>query len=395
MSIEKRHTGIELLRMAAMLMIVTMHFLSHSGNLLEPGTPFSLAAATGTILENLCLGAVNAYVLISGYYGSRGNYKPSRTIRFLCRIWFYSLLIPLVLLLFHQHTKFQEGVYGIIYYLFPIETDHYWFATSFLLLMLFSPFLNVAVKFLFRKKFQIALIGIFILLSGIKSICMLSFEGFDRYGYDFSWFVFVYLFGAYAGKYDSQGLLAVFKAKRKNAALLFLLSAGLGMAIQFVMWELGQMIPDWKETFGYCFTVPYHYNAINVFAASIGLFYLFQSMVIKEGKFAEGIRKLSGLSFGVYLLHEHIDIRECWYGWLKGIINQDNQSGLLYFFVELIFCVIVVFAAGILVDFLRRCLFKMVGNAIKNTKLHQAIVKLDEVFSHEMLREEEHHGAGN
>lgn len=395
MSIEKRHTGIELLRMAAMLMIVTMHFLSHSGNLLEPGIPFSSSAAAGTILENLCLGAVNAYVLISGYYGSRGNYKPGRTIRFLCRIWFYSLLIPCILLLFHQNTKFQEGVYGIIYYFFPIETDHYWFATSFLLLMLFSPFLNAAVKSLSHKKFQIALIGIFILLSGIKSICMLSFDGFDRYGYDFSWFVFVYLFGAYAGKYDSQGLLAVFKEKRKNAASLFLLSAVLGMTVQFMMWELGQVLPAWGETLKYCFSVPYHYNAINVFAGSIGLFYLFQSITMKEGKFAEGIRKVSGLSFGVYLLHEHIDIREYWYGWLKGVINRGDRPGLWYFFVELIFCVIVVFTAGILVDFLRRCLFKMVGNAIKNTKLHQAIVELDEVFSHEMLREEEHHGAGN
>lgn len=394
MRMEKRHTGIELLRIVAMLMIVIMHFLSHSGNLLEPGTPFSLPAAAGTILENLCLGAVNAYVFISGYYGSRRSYKPSKAVRLLCQIWFYSLLIPLILLLFHQQTKFQEGVYGVISYLLPIETEHYWFATSFLMLMLFSPFLNQAVKFLSRKKFQIALVGIFVLFSGIKSICPIAF-GFDKYGYDLPWFLFVYLFAAYAGKYDSQGFLAIFKENRKKAALLFLLSAGVGMVIQFLMRDLGQLIPALEGTCNYYFTVPYHYNAINVFAGSIGLFYLFQSMEIKEGKLAEGIRKVSGLSFGVYLLHEHIDIRGYWYGWLKGIINRGNQSGLLYFFIELIFCVIVVFAAGILIDFLRRCIFKVVANAIKNTRLHQAMTELDEVFSREMLREGEHHGTGN
>ena len=241
MSTEKRQTGIELLRIVAMLMIVLMHFLSHSGNLLEPGTPFSLSAATGTILENLCLGAVNAYVFISGYYGSRRNYKPSKTVRFLCQIWFYSLLIPLVLMLFHQHTKFQEGIYGVIYYLFPIETEHYWFATSFLMLMLLSPFLNHAVKFLSHKKFQIALVGVFVLFSGIKSICPVAF-GFDKYGYDLPWFVFVYLFAAYAGKYDSQGVLATLKENRKKAAALFLLSAVLGMVIQFLMRDLGQLV---------------------------------------------------------------------------------------------------------------------------------------------------------
>lgn len=394
MSTEKRQTGIELLRIVAMMMIVLMHFLSHSGNLLEPGTPFSLSAATGTILENLCLGAVNAYVFISGYYGSRRNYKPSKTVRFLCQIWFYSLLIPLVLMLFHQHTKFQEGIYGVIYYLFPIETEHYWFATSFLMLMLLSPFLNRAVKFLSHKKFQIALVGVFVLFSGIKSICPVAF-GFDKYGYDLPWFVFVYLFAAYAGKYDSQGVLATLKENRKKAAALFLLSAGLGMVIQFLMRDLGQLVPALEGTCNYYFTVPYHYNTMNVFAGSIGLFYLFQSIVIKEGKFAEGIRKVSGLSFGVYLLHEHIDIRNNWYGWLKGIINKGSQSGFLYFFIELIFCLVVVFVAGIFVDFLRRCIFRFVANVIKNTKLHAAMVELDEVFSHETLREEEHHGTGN
>ena len=394
MSTEKRQTGIELLRIVAMMMIVLMHFLSHSGNLLEPGTPFSLSAATGTILENLCLGAVNAYVFISGYYGSRRNYKPSKTVRFLCQIWFYSLLIPLVLMLFHQHTKFQEGIYGVIYYLFPIETEHYWFATSFLMLMLLSPFLNRAVKFLSHKKFQIALVGVFVLFSGIKSICPVAF-GFDKYGYDLPWFVFVYLFAAYAGKYDSQGVLATLKENRKKAAALFLLSAGLGMVIQFLMRDLGQLVPALEGTCNYYFTVPYHYNTMNVFAGSIGLFYLFQSIVIKEGKFAEGIRKVSGLSFGVYLLHEHIDIRDNWYGWLKGIINKGSQSGFLYFFIELIFCLVVVFVAGIFVDFLRRCIFRFVANVIKNTKLHAAMVELDEVFSHETLREEEHHGTGN
>ena len=58
----KRQAGIELLRMVAMMMIVTMHFLANSGNLLEPGKPSDVSAVLGTILENFCLTAVNAYV---------------------------------------------------------------------------------------------------------------------------------------------------------------------------------------------------------------------------------------------------------------------------------------------------------------------------------------------
>ena len=51
----KRQAGIELLRMVAMMMIVTMHFLANSGNLLEPGKPSDVSSVLGTILENFVL----------------------------------------------------------------------------------------------------------------------------------------------------------------------------------------------------------------------------------------------------------------------------------------------------------------------------------------------------
>lgn len=171
----KRQAGIELLRMVAMMMIVTMHFLANSGNLLEPGKATELPAVLGTILENFCLAAVNAYVFISGYFGYRGSLQVRRVLRFLCQIWFYSLLIPLVLMCFGIGTGFQNGIYGILPYLFPIETEHYWFATSFLLLMLMMPFLNRAAQYLPKKTYQTALVVLFVFLSGIKSIVPVAF----------------------------------------------------------------------------------------------------------------------------------------------------------------------------------------------------------------------------
>ena len=55
----KRQAGIELLRMVAMMMIVTMHFLANSGNLLEPGKPSDASAVLGKFLscgsERLCV----------------------------------------------------------------------------------------------------------------------------------------------------------------------------------------------------------------------------------------------------------------------------------------------------------------------------------------------------
>lgn len=53
MAEKKRAANYELLRAAAMLMVVVMHFLSHSGSLPEAGNRDSFNAVTliGTVLE--------------------------------------------------------------------------------------------------------------------------------------------------------------------------------------------------------------------------------------------------------------------------------------------------------------------------------------------------------
>ena len=348
----KRQAGIELLRMVAMMMIVTMHFLANSGNLLEPGKPSDVSAVLGTILENFCLAAV----------------RPQKAAAFLLRIWFYSLLVPLVLMGLGISTGFQNGIYGILPYLFPIETEHYWFATSFLLLMLLMPFLNLAAQHLPKKTYQTALVVLFIFLSGIKSIVPVAFAT-DRYGYDLTWFVFVYLLAAYAGKYDENGIFHRFKTGRGNAAILFLLSAAVGMAIQFLMKDLGSFLPSLQNTCEYYFSVPYHYNTITVLTAAIGLFYLFRSLQIREGKAADLLRQLGGLCFGIYLLHEHIDIRGSWYGWLKALVNPAGNTGVLPFLTEWIFCLLVVCIAGLLADLIRDKVFHLIGSRLDKTAL--------------------------
>lgn len=56
------------------------------------------------------------------------------------------------------------------------------------------------------------------------------------------------------------------------------------MAIQFLMKDLGSFLPSLRNTCEYYFSVPYHYNTITVLTAAIGLFYLFRSLQIREGK---------------------------------------------------------------------------------------------------------------
>lgn len=369
MTDKKRLANIELLRSLAMVMIVILHFLAQSDNLIELEQSLSFPRVFGMLLENFCLAAVNVYVFISGYYGVYSTFKPGKVIALLCQFWFYALGIPLALTLLGLPTVAEaEGIYGIIKYVFPIETEHYWFATAYFMLYLLTPILNRAATGMTQRQYKILLAGLLILLCGIKSISPVVFA-FDNYGYDLPWFICVYLVAAYLRQYRS-------KLFAKWCWFLYAGSAAGGFFIALLMWFLSQR----NDSFAYYFTVPYHYNFILCLTGAIGLFYGFHKISMKEGRFAPICRRLGSLCFGVYLLHEHIDIRYRWYGFLQGIINPTQKAGAAFFLLELFFCVIVLFTAGVVIDWIRGLLFHAVSRALGRTKLARWVQSLNEAF---------------
>ena len=67
---KERQLNYELLRIIAMLMIVSLHYLGKGGLLGNPARQDMTAAGyTAWLAEAFCLVAVNVYVLISGYFG--------------------------------------------------------------------------------------------------------------------------------------------------------------------------------------------------------------------------------------------------------------------------------------------------------------------------------------
>ena len=148
---KKREKNYEILRILAMLMIVCMHYLSKGGALVSATEGLTATGYTAWFIEAFCLVAVNVYVLISGYFGI-GEQEQDATFRKIemqevlkkpfriyLQVWFYSVAIGFIFLL----TGLQEfDIYTGFTYLFPLSTEHYWFATAYLLLTLLMPFLN-------------------------------------------------------------------------------------------------------------------------------------------------------------------------------------------------------------------------------------------------------------
>ena len=88
------------------------------------------------------------------------------------------------------------NLYQGMTYVFPVVTEHYWFATAYLLLCLLMPFLNAGVENLDQKTFQWILIGMLLVFSVAKTVLPME-ASWDHKGYDAFWFVFLYLTGAY------------------------------------------------------------------------------------------------------------------------------------------------------------------------------------------------------
>ena len=210
-----REASFELLRIVLMLMIVTLHYLNQGGFLLEAGCRGDTACRAGNVIEAFSIGAVNAFVLMSGYFLSAAKTDVRRAGRFYAQVWFYSCLVPLVLGIFGVPVL-EEGLYSALRYVFPVLTEHYWFATAYFVMLLLSPVMNAFLERAERPALLRTLLILLAVFSGVKSVCPAKLV-FDRYGYDFGWFLVLYLTGGALRRFPE-----LFPKSRAASAALYL-----------------------------------------------------------------------------------------------------------------------------------------------------------------------------
>ncbi len=378
MAERKRSANIELLRIIAMAMVVVLHFFEYSGYLPDTemavaGEPLNALNYVAIALESLCIVAVNSYILISGYFGGESKWRPSKLFRFLGQIWFYTLLIPVVLYCFGKPVLPEtEGVYGIAKYVFPVGTSHFWFVTCYFQLLLLMPILNLAVKAITQKQLTIVLVCLLLTFCGIKTLCPIELVT-DKYGYDIIWFICLYLTGAWLRSFGESVLTFM-----KNKALLIYVGSSVVMGLAIIIFYHVTGLFSGAQ---YYFSVPWHYNYLFCLTGAIGLFFLFMNLRIKEGQIADLIRKIAKYCFGVYLFHEHLDMNDLWYPFFKGIINPLQQESIVMLFLELFVCLVVLYGAGLCIDFIRTALFAAVSKCMKNTIVVRKMKELDEIFA--------------
>lgn len=341
----KRQANFELLRIVAMFMIIVLHYLVKGW----VATPFPFVAKENPVgvlawlIESFCIVAVNCYVLISGYFLVESAWKPGRLVSLLAQVLFYSLLIPLFFLAAGGISGGELDIYDWIGFAFPFGTEHYWFATAYLVMYVLAPFLAEGTRRVEKRTLQVV-IGILVLYFSVwKSVLPVRLAT-DRYGYDFGWFVCLFLIAAYIRLYGLPKL-----ERRKNAVLLYV-----GMCLGIFLLTAGVAAAAGKvAALEYYMDMPTTYDHILCLAGAIGLFMVCKDTRLPEGRLTAVIRGLAPYTFGVYLVHEHLLVRYEWMQWL----GVDNVRGSWLFVPHMIGCVLVVYVTGTAADFVRERIF--------------------------------------
>ncbi len=378
-----RQANFELLRIVAMLMVITMHFLSHTGALPDAGSYANVLNGAamgnaarqgmeavgcflrgreilGVFVESFCIVAVNVYVLISGYFLCEKTFSIKRLVRLLAQILFYTILIPVILVCIGVMPA-SEGLnlYHLWNCIFPVQSGHYWFVTAYVVMLLFSPVLNAAVKTLSRRQLKTTLYLLFLFFCVGKSVSIVYFAS-DKFGYDFGWFMFLYLTAAYLRNYGS-----VFFSGGKRCAGLYVASClAVALTTFASLW-----ICAGTGALEYYASVPFHYNFVFALIGALALFGCFRRLRLRDGMLTRMILRIAPATFGVYLLHEHVDISLRWTGWLVGSVSEQ----LIGYLIQMTESVLVVFVVGVCIDLLRAALFRYVERKAVQTGVGRRI----------------------
>ena len=332
-----RRTGLDLMRIIAMLLIIAHHYVVHGGF-----TPVSLEnfSGGGIFLQFLALwgkSACSLFALTSGFFliESKGLRKHcKKIISLLGEITFYSFTILILVLLAGIHCTRAD----IIRSLFPVFGFN-WYVQSYIVMYLFVPFLNPALKSLERKSFIRLIALIMIVWSILPSLQFFSSSfavAWDFGSIDF--FLVMYVIGAYI-RLHVYGKLCPDKRWYLIAALstsLLLFLTALGIDFLAVALRKSFLFNRVDQILSYSFPLGV------AWAISVFLFFLHLDFSNRT------ISRIASTGLGIYLIHDHPLVRQVL--WRQFFPNADYfASPYLHAFLK-IFGVAI---ACILIDLLR------------------------------------------
>ena len=333
----KRERQFEVMRTVAMFFIVVYHCLTHGiGDGYEFSTisPICLSNALSSDLMLVFSSiAVNLYVMISGYFLVDLNFKASRIVRTWSVACFYSFVITLffmVLCLIPFDLLLGKS-------LFPISSDAYWFVTQYIGLLILSPFLAIMVRNLSYRQYLALLIGgAFICLTIIPDF-PLGKRYYVAHGNSVWSFAYLFLIAGFV----KHHLKEIPNSRIMMAFVLLVL-----------LIFSSEVIGGYHQGIVHLYWLNYNGLALIL---SVAVFILVRQQKVPDNGFWNVLVKVAPYSFGVYLIHDHLLIRD----WLWSSFSLTSYCDQLLYPIVILGLCLVIYIVCTIIDAIRKKLFSI------------------------------------
>lgn len=345
----ERMSNFELLKIISIIFVLFHHFYYNNFEL--DYTNIKINQIIIQILSAFGKVGINCFVLITGYFMVKSKKKIKKIILLWSEILFYSFSITFFYIIFINKGLNNINIKDIIKCIMPINQEHYWFMTAYIILYVISGFINKLIYKLTQSEFLklILILGIIWVISPSFIFAKIGLSNID-------WFIFLYLIGGYIRLYPIHLLDSNIKFVHTALSMLVLASILLIILLN-IFYKKIQFDP-------LRFSLPM--NQIIPFGISILLFSIFKNLKIKNSRI---INKVSSCSLGIYLIHTHILIRN--FIWIRTFkVNQYVNSNYLVLY-ELA-TVSTVFVVCMIIDIIRKntvekILSKVIDNIYRKT----------------------------
>lgn len=309
---KQRNSNLELLRIISMSGIVIMHYFGMGGvaqQVVFPHISWFLVHS----LNSFSIPLVNCFVLITGYFlVTKTVLSLRKPVELLILTAFYGGLSWLIALLCGQEVM---SLRGIAEALFPFIRGSRWFVETYIILILFAPFLNVVLLQLKREHYRLLLaiqLGLF---------CIWYSVGFSAPvlddGYGILNFITLYLLGGYIRLHGSD-------FERLSRRLCFVVYAGCALTTFVLNYFIN---PN-----GYAFVT----NVVGSTAIFLG--FLKWDLGVRPA-----INRISASAFDLYFVHSDFNTSRLLF---SGLLGARFVADTIWMLPHLLLVIPVVWVMG-------------------------------------------------
>lgn len=350
---KERKSNIELLRIIAMLLIISFHYVYKSGFEFEGLFLNSFIVKSFYMFGEL---GVNLFILITGYFLVNGKFSIKKLICLILEVDFYYIISILI----GQKLGIVEinSVKEVFLMFFPTILNKYWFITAYIILYILSPYLNILIRNMEKKEHQ-KLIAICLLLWSILPTVFGIFYNTTEdmlYYSRLIWLIVMYLVGAYIKLYPIKLL-----DNKRNSILGACFSFAVMLASIIIIAKNKVIFETLGTTEVAYFWPP---NTIPMFTLSVCVFELFLNFEMRCIKI---INIMASTTLGIYMIHDGILNHYIWDTIFKTKEHLSNQSWTII--VDIIVASIIIFIFGMIVDLIRQVIEKITVKKILDIKM--------------------------